>query len=113
MSRNQGNITQQQEYDIMMKIGQGYIPNLPKLLIDKHECRQLKSSIENAPVKISKSGERTIIQKDKTSEKLPIHRLPMESTNPSDSLKYLICRPKWLSIADGKSQIQFGDPTTV
>lgn len=113
MSRNQGNITQQQEYDIMMKIGQGYHPNLPKLLIDKHECRQLKSSIENAPVKISKSGERTIIQKDKASEKLPIHRLPMESTNPSDSLKYLICRPKWLAVADGKPSHQLGDPTTV
>ncbi|MCH8491226.1 MAG: hypothetical protein LAT81_15040, partial [Oceanicaulis sp.] len=113
MSRNQGNISQSAEYEMMIKIAKGDHPKLPRLLIDRNECRPLKSSIEKAPIKITKSGERTVIQKDKSSEKLPIDRLPMESTNPSDSMKYLICRPAWLKVASEQKSIRFSDPSTV
>ncbi|MFO7825198.1 MAG: hypothetical protein R6V72_14765 [Cyclobacterium sp.] len=35
------------------------------------------------------------LAKDKTPEKLSIHRLPLESTNPSDSFDYLIMHKTW------------------
>ena len=100
MSRNQGDITHAQEFDLMIQMMGERHPKLPKLLIDQYQCRELKSSLENAPVIVKQRGDKRTIQKDKSSERdLPLERLPLESTNFSDAFKYLICRPEWLAIA--------------
>lgn len=102
------NIFHMQEYVLMYEIMGRKNPNLPILLIDKHECKELKSSLEKAPQKKdSKTGD---IKKVKTSEQLPAHRLPMESTNFSDAFKYLICRSKWLAISSYKRSSYIGSP---
>lgn len=59
----------------------------PRLTFNKDNCKELHSSMNLAPA-IPKGDD---IYKDKTSEKLePITRLPMESTNPSDSWDYMV-----------------------
>lgn len=99
MSVGQANITHSEEFDLMNDLMSGRNKYLPQLQIDIHECRELKSSLELAPV--IKDG-RGNIKKDKSSEKLAAHRLPMESTNPSDSFKYLMCRKKYLKVVKHK-----------
>jgi hypothetical protein len=94
MSLGQGNILHTEEYDLMNVIMEGTDRRLPVLLIDQFNCKELKSSLELAPLKPGTGNEK--VQKVKTSEKLPPHRLPMESTNMSDAFKYLICRKEWL-----------------
>lgn len=98
MSREQGNILQSEEYFFMKQITQGTNPDLPKLQMDFYQCRELKSSMESTKL-IQKKDTRTghtIIHKDKSSESLPLHKLPMHSTNPSDSAKYLLMRKDWV-----------------
>ena len=95
MSVGQSNITHSEEFDLMNELMGGNNKHLPKLQIDYHECRELKSSLENAP--LMKDG-RGNIKKDKSSEKLAAQRLPMESTNFSDAFKYLLCRKKYLKV---------------
>jgi len=95
MSIGQSNITHSEEFDLMNELMGGNNKHLPKLQIDYHECRELKSSLENAP--LIKDG-RGNIKKDKSSEKLSAQRLPMESTNFSDAFKYLLCRKKYLKV---------------
>lgn len=97
MSVGQGNILHTEEYNLMNVLMDGTDHRLPQLLIDQFNCKELKSSLELAPAKPGTGQER--IQKDKSSEKLPAHRLPMESTNMSDAFKYLICRKEWLNYA--------------
>ena len=101
MSIGQRNVTHQQEYDLCNELMAGTNPNLPQLLIDKHNCKEAKSSLEKAPlIKDSKGN----LKKDKRSEKtLPLQRLPMESTNMSDAFKYYICKPKYLAIVKNKN----------
>lgn len=99
MSVGQPNITHSEEFNLMNELMSGRNKHLPELLIDMHECRELKSSLEIAPVIKDSKGN---IKKDKSSEKLATHRLPMESTNPSDAFKYLICRKKYLKIVKFK-----------
>ncbi len=95
MSVGQGNITHSEEFDLMTELMSGKNKHLPNLLIDAHECKELKSSLELAPLIKDSRGN---IKKDKSSEKLASHRLPSESTNFSDAFKYLICRKKYLKI---------------
>lgn len=111
MSKNQATIYQQTEYELMLAMLVGS-HGLPKLLIDKSECKPLKSSLEKAKIiiKTDKNGNKTI-HKDKTSEKLPVERLPLESTNPSDSLKYLVCRPEFLNKIKGQELNWHSDPS--
>jgi len=97
-SVGQGNITHEEEFDIMNQMMGEKNSKLPKLLIDRHECPRLKSSLELAPL-IKDKGK---IKKEKKSEKLPLKRLPHESTNMSDAFKYLICRRKYLLLAKQK-----------
>jgi hypothetical protein len=106
MSIGQGNITHAQEFDLMTTMMGERDRRLPILQIDMYECKTLKSSMELAKVKKDPNTKR--IKKDKSSEKLPTKRLPLESTNMSDAFKYLICRKKWLAIASRKTAISMG-----
>jgi len=103
MSIGQGNIAHGLEFDMMNVIMNETNPNLPKISIDKNECKVLKSSLELAPVikKIGSNGQTRIV-KDKSSEKKSIERLPLESTNMSDAFKYLVMRKKWIHIFKSK-----------
>jgi hypothetical protein len=57
---------------------------------------ELKSSMKLSKQIIKvKEGVKSI-HKNKTSEKLSISKLPMQSTNMSDALKYYLCRPTYL-----------------
>ena len=104
MSIGQGNIPQGLEFDMMNVVMNETNLRLPIIRIDKHECKELKTSLELAPVKkvISTNG-KTRIVKDKSSEKKSVERLPTESTNMSDAFKYLMMRPKWINIFKSKS----------
>ncbi|KFF24771.1 hypothetical protein [Chryseobacterium vrystaatense] len=103
MSRNQGNIEQQLEFNFVKALMNENYRELPNLLIDKYQCRQLISSM-NVAKQIVKKNAKGIsrIYKDKSSEKLPKEKLPMYSTNLSDALKYLLCRRPWLRIYQNK-----------
>ncbi len=99
MSRGQGNIAQSLEYDMVNEILNENNPKLPKFIIDKNECPELKCSLELAPAKkvVYKKG-KTGMAKVKTSEQLPIAKLPRQSTNMSDAFKYYIMRKKTILI---------------
>ncbi|MBP3944406.1 hypothetical protein J5U18_12730 [Sphingobacteriaceae bacterium WQ 2009] len=99
MSLNQGNIGQNEEYNFMQELLGNNNRRLPKVLIDKFQCKPLKESLQNAKTKVinaRKGGKSTV--KDKSSEHLPLKRLPLESTNPSDSFKYLMMRKQWRNL---------------
>ncbi|KKO90574.1 hypothetical protein AAW12_15975 [Sphingobacterium sp. Ag1] len=99
MSLNQGNIGQFEEFVFMQELLSGSNPKLPKVMIDRFQCKFLKASIEGAKTKIVQNSKgQSITAKDKSSEKLELERLPMESTNASDSFKYLMMRRLWRNI---------------
>jgi len=106
MSKNQGNIGQNEEYIFMQELLSGHNHKLPKVLIDFSNCKQLKASLENARTEKNRKGQ---IVKNKKSEKLPIHRLPLESTNPSDSFKYLMMRREWRKLIRSNANSYVGD----
>ena len=95
MSMGQGNLEQTEEHHFMQIFMSGQNPRLPALRIDAYACKHLKLSLQNARTKV-KNG---IVYKDKSSEKLPISDLPTQSTNPSDSFKYLMMTPEFRRIA--------------
>lgn len=110
MSVGQGNISHQEEFDLCNVMMSGNNSRLPKLLIDKFECKELKSSLEMAEAKtvVGKNGRKSI-KKVKTSEKKRLSDLPMGSTNMSDAFKYYLCRRKYLYILKNKSSESFAD----
>jgi hypothetical protein len=97
MNIGQGNIEHATEYDFMIQLMSGNNPKLPGLLIDQYNCRATKSSMETAQITYMMGR----LKKKKTSEKITVKRLPMESTNLSDAAKYLLCRREWLAAAKG------------
>lgn len=99
MSQNQGNITHEEEYELMLKMMGGHVKGLPGIQIDEYNNKELKSSLELAPIEITHRGESRVIRKVKKSEKLPAKQLPMRSTNFSDAFKYFICRPNWIKLS--------------
>lgn len=105
MNIGHGNITHAQEFDLMNELMSETNPRLPRLQIDKFECKELKSSLELAPLERS-NGE---IKKVKKSEKLPAKRLPFESTNFSDAFKAIICRQRYLIAVRGKKVNNVGN----
>jgi hypothetical protein len=109
MSVGQGNITHADEFNLMNIMMGEKDKRLPKLLIDKFECKELKSQLEITPVTKDAKGE---IKKVKKSDKLEPSRLPMESTNFCDAFKYMMCRQKWMAIARQKRAISFGSLNT-
>ena len=108
MSRGGRNIGHDEEYNLMNQLMGSTNKGLPDLLIDKHECKELISSIKLAPLEKNPKGG---VKKVKKSEKLPLKRLPFESTNFSDAFKYLMCRPKWLNMVKGRKSVQVGNAT--
>ncbi|KAB8156145.1 hypothetical protein EZY14_002700 [Kordia sp. TARA_039_SRF] len=112
-SRSQATISQQTEYELCLQLMEGNNPLLPKLLIDKYNCICLKSSLERAKkiIKVNKTTGAKSIHKDKSSEKLAYHRLPLESTNMSDAFKYFVCRQELIKIISGNEELSFSDPT--
>lgn len=110
MSIGQSTIPQHEEYTFMQSLLSGHENKLPCVLIDAYNCKHLKLSLEGARTRIiSKNG---MVAKDKRSEKLAIDRLPFESTNFSDSFKYLMMRKKWRALAAGR-KAQFSGDTSV
>jgi hypothetical protein len=112
MSRNQRTITQEEEYSFAKKLLGEYYSNLPRIKIDKHQCKFLKSSLELTKTKMGKDRNgSTKLEKDKDNEKkLPLHKLPLYSTNFSDAFKYLIYRPEWVKLADKRSGGSLTEP---
>jgi hypothetical protein len=95
-SIGQGNIAHSLEHRLANAMFKGDNPELPTLMIDGYECKELISSIRLAPTK-KKPGTNEVL-KEKKSEKLPTLRLPMESTNMSDAFKYLISTEKHIYV---------------
>ena len=106
MSEGQGNIGINEEWVFMNELLNGYNKRLPKVLIDAYHCKPLKCSLEGTKARKNSKGE---MVKDKTTEKLPIHRLPLESSNPSDAFKYLMMRKAWRKLIRAKREIDVGD----
>lgn len=92
-------IYQEEEFHLMKEMLGETNSKLPKVLIDLHQCRELKSSMEVAKqvIKLNAKGVRGIY-KNKSSESIPMARRPMWSTNLSDALKYYMYRPKYVNI---------------
>ncbi len=108
MSVGQANIGSNAEYNFMMELMSGKNAVLPKLLIDRSTCPNLKSQLEKTKTKThnSRTGVKLIV-KEKKTDKLSINRLPKESTNFTDAFKYLLCRRNYLRAVNNK-QSQIG-----
>ena len=104
MNVGQGNISHPDEYNLMNTLMGEKDRRLPKLQIDKFECKELKSQLEITPVTKDAKG---MIQKVKKGDKLPPSRLALESTNYTDAFKYLLCRPKYMTLAKQQRPISF------
>jgi len=104
MSEGQGTIYQEQEFNFVKAMMAEGVVNLPKLKIDKFQCKCLKSSLEltKIMVKQDKNGSRTI-HKDKSTEKLAMHLRPMYSTNFADAFKYFVYRHRWADLVQHSS----------
>lgn len=109
MSVGQGNIPQDEEYKFMMELMAEQNPRLPQVRIDFYHCKPLRCSLEEAKTKIkTRAGGGSYIAKNKDSEKLPVHRLPLESTNPSDSFKYLMMKRDLRRKTKGSKRVDVG-----
>lgn len=98
MSQGQGNIGSNTEYNFMMVMMEESNAALPKLLIDRTYCPYLKIQLEDTPAKTGTTERtRSFVVKDKKGDKLPVHRLPKESTNFTDAFKYLMVRQAFLA----------------
>lgn len=105
MSKEQATIYQSQEYFFMKQVFQQTVKGLPGVKIDQYQCKELKSSMELSKLQTkqdTKTG-KTTIHKDKSSEKLPLKKLPLQSTNFSDAFKYLMYRKKWADLVKRRS----------
>ena len=108
MSLGQGNISSNLEYRFFMDLLSGNLEaKLYRLLIDQHNCPCLKSEMEvtRTKAKVNERDNTTQIVKEKTGDKLPTHRLPKESTNLTDALKYFILRPEVIRMWQSKAVV--------
>lgn len=113
MSRGQGNIGSHQEYNFFSALFAGQLKRrLFTLLIDAQNCPNLKAEMESCPIVVAedKRTGRKEVRKQKKGDKLPTHRLPQESTNLTDALKYLIMRPDWVNIWKNLGKTTLIDP---
>ena len=98
MSLGQGNISSNLEYRFFMDLLPGNLARqLYTLLIDQHNCPNLKSEMEvtRTKAKVNERDNTTQIVKEKTGDKLPVHRLPRESTNLTDAQGGMACSSWW------------------
>ena len=113
MSLGQGDIYSHNEYNFFSAL---FARQLQKrlfvLLIDAQNCPNLKAEMETTPITVAqdKRTGRKDIRKQKKGDKLPTHRLPQESTNLTDALKYLIMRREWVNIWQSFGQQAALDP---
>lgn len=115
MNRNQATIFHDEEFNYAKKLMGEYYDQIPKLKICRYQCRELKSSLELAKTKVKKNtrtGSNEIL-KDKSSEDLPLKKLPMFSTNMSDAFKYLMWRKKWVKITNDRKRGRMTAPSMV
>ena len=101
MSLGQGDIYGDTEYRFFSALfARQLTRQLFTLTIDAQNCPNLKAEMESAPVLVveDKRTGRKQLRKDKRGERLPAHRLPQESTNLTDALKYLVMRREWVNI---------------
>ena len=108
MSLGQGNISSNLEYRFFMDLLPGNLARqLYSLLIDQHNCPNLKSEMEvtRTKAKVNERDNTTQIVKEKTGDKLPVHRLPRESTNLTDALKYFVLRPEVVRMWQSRSKV--------
>lgn len=101
MSIGQGDIFSNTEYQFFSALFSRQLQNqLFILLIDAQNCPNLKAEMENCPILVveDKRTGRKDIRKQKKGDKLSTARLPQESTNLTDALKYLIMRKEWVNI---------------
>lgn len=106
MSKGQATIFQTEEFSIMKNIMEGNNPELPKFKICKFGCRNTISSLQKAKTKVGydKKGIKRIY-KDKSLERLKdYNRLPAESTNYSDAVKYFFFRTTWANASAQKKK---------
>ena len=108
MSLGQGNISSNLEYRFFMDLLPGNLARqLYTLLIDQHNCPNLKSEMEvtRTKAKVNERDNTMQIVKEKTGDKLPVHRLPRESTNLTDALKYFVLRPEVVRMWQSRSKV--------
>lgn len=108
MSLGQGNIDHEAKSLLINDmLSENNTKRYPVIRINEDNCKCLKSSLNMAPAEKYKGT----IRKVKKSEKLPLQRLPMESTNMSDAFDYLIWGlfRQLLSGAKGAGSIVIGD----
>ena len=113
MSRGQGDIYSHTEYNFFSALFSGQLSRrLFRLRIDAHNCQNLKMEMENTPTMVAedKRTGRKDIRKQKKGDKLPLHRLPQESTNLTDAMKYLIMRPDWVNVWKASQKNMLIDP---
>ena len=104
MSIGQGNIGSNLEYRFMSDLLSGNLAGkLFTLLIDQYNCPNLKSEMEITKTKTVDDGGSQMVVKLKTGDKLPRERLPKESTNLTDALKYLLMRKEYIRLWQSKS----------
>lgn len=113
-TRGFGNINQQTEFLLAKVMMQEEIPSLPKIYIDKYQCRHTISSMGVAKqiVKPNAKGIRQV-HKDKSSERLALSKRPLFSTNLSDAFKYLICRPDWIKALRSEKKDEWNAPEVI
>jgi len=113
MSRGQGDIYSHTEYNFFSALFDGQLTKrLFRLLIDAHNCPNLKCEMENTPTVVAedKRTGRKDIRKQKKGDKLALSRLPQESTNLTDAMKYLIMRPDWVNVWKASLKTTVIDP---
>lgn len=103
MSRKQGTIRQEAEFNFMHELMGGKNKRLPLLMVDALNCTEMISSIELAKAEVKYRGDVKIVTKVKKSEKLEPKKLPRLSTNLSDAFKYLMMRRSWLTAAKAEN----------
>lgn len=112
ISKNQTTVYQEEEFNFAKQLLGELTPGLPKVKIDKFQCKCLKSSLELTKIFVkvdTKTGSKSI-HKDKSSEKLPMHLRPMFSTNYSDAFKYLVYRRAFVDMTKSDTQSHGIDP---
>ena len=115
MSLGQGNIGSNLEYRFFQELLPGHLEaRLYRLLIDQHNCPNLKSEMEvtRTKAKVEDRTNTTLIVKEKTGDKLPTHRLPKESTNLTDALKYYVLRPEVIRLWQSRGSVSGANYTT-